>query len=83
MLDQLQIQLTPAMLVLVPVIGAVVQLLKAIPFVAQNSKWLPYVSIGVALGLGFLTKLPEPIISSVILGLAASGSYDLVKSSTK
>jgi hypothetical protein len=77
------IQLTPAALALVPIVAAILQVLKRIEVIAKLSQWLPFVSMGIALGLGYLTNIPDPIVPSILIGLLASGSYDAVKSISK
>jgi len=84
-MENLTVALTPAMLALVPVVAAILQVLKQVELMQKMKQWLPFCSIGIALGLGYLTKMPEPILPSVLIGLVASGGYDLLKlgSSTK
>lgn len=82
-METLTINLTPQMLALVPLVAAVLQILKRLAFMDKFTEWLPFISIGVAMGLGFLTKMPDPILPSVIIGLVASGGYDLLKAPGK
>lgn len=82
-MDELTLQLTPAMLALVPIVGAIVQLLKRVKVVEKNIKLLPFVSILVALGIAYAMKLEEPVVASVVIGLVASGGYDLVTGAVK
>jgi len=78
--NQFTVTLTPSMMALVPVVGAIVQILKRIEAIQKVSEWLPFFSVGIALGLGYLTNLDNPVMSSVVIGLVASGGYDLLKS---
>lgn len=73
------VTLTPAMLALVPVVAAILQLAKRFEPLQKLKSYLPFISIGIALGLGSLANMPNLIISSVIIGLVASGGYDLLK----
>lgn len=83
MTEDLTIQLTPAMMALVPVVALVLQVIKKVPALEQLKDWMPFVSIGVALGLGYLTKMPDPVMPSILIGIAASGTYSLAKSTVK
>ena len=78
-MENLTIELTPAMLALVPVVAAILQVLKRVEAIQKVKAWLPFAAIGVALALGYLTKMPDPIIPSIIIGLVSSGGYDLLK----
>ena len=82
-MEELTITLTPAMITLVPIVGAILQVLKRIEAIQKIKEWMPFLSVGIALGLGFLTKMPDPILPSVIIGLVASGGYDLLKAPSK
>ncbi len=78
-MDELVIQLTPQMLLLIPIVAAIVQVVKQLKAIEKYTKWLPFVAIGVAYGLAMATNVADPILPSVIIGLAASGGYDAVK----
>ena len=80
-METLSVKLTPEMLALVPAVAVLLQVLKKIPILDKIKSWFPFVSIGIALGLSYATSLPDPILSSIIIGLTASGAYDLVKGS--
>jgi len=80
--EQFTITLTPAMVALVPVVGAIVQVLKRLEIIQKVKEWLPFFSVGIALALGYLTKMEDPVLPSVIIGLVASGGYDLLKAPT-
>jgi len=82
-MEEYTIQLTPAMLTLVPVVAALLQFAKRLEAVQKIKEWLPMVSIGIALGLAYLTKMPDPIMGAVVIGLVASGGYDLLKAPTR
>ncbi len=78
-MEDFSITLTPAMLALVPVVAALLQFAKRLDFVQEMKQWLPLISIGIALGIGYATKMPNPIMNSIVIGLVASGGYDLLK----
>ena len=82
-MDQLNVTLTPAMLAMVPIIATILQLLKRIEPLGNLKQWFPILSVGLSLGLGYVTNMPNPIVSSIIIGLVASGGYDVLKSPTK
>ena len=78
--DTLTISLTPAMLALVPVVATILQVLKKVEVVQKFKEWLPFASIGLSLALCYLTKMPNPMLPSIVIGLVASGGYDLLRS---
>lgn len=90
-MQNLNVELTPAMLVLVPVVAALIQVLKEFLTIKQiptefsiaMKKLLPYASIAIAFGIMYYQKVPEPLIPAVMIGLTASGGYDLLKQKKK
>jgi len=90
-MENLNIELTPAMLVLVPVVAALIQVLKEFLTIKQIpvdvgiliKKLLPYISVGIAFGLLYYQKVPEPLLPAIIIGLTAAGGYDLLKQKKK
>lgn len=82
-MENLTITLTPQMLYLVPIVGAILQVIKGLGVYEKIKKWTPFLAIGISLALGFLTKMNDPILPSIIIGLIASGGYDLLKAPTK
>ena len=78
-MEDYTITITPAMAALVPVVAAILQVLKRMEAVHKMTEWLPFFSVGIALGLSYLTRVPDPVLSSVVIGLVASGGYDLLK----
>jgi len=80
-MNELQITLTPEMMALVPLVAAILQVIKRVSWFQDDKvkAWLPFVSVGVSLGLAYLTKMEDPILPSIIIGLVASGGYDLLK----
>ena len=82
-MNEITVQLTPEMLALVPVVAAIIQLIKRFDFVEKIKSYLPLISIGLGVGLSFATQMPDPVIPGLIIGLAASGGYDLLKAPIK
>jgi len=74
---------------LIPVIvGAAIQFFKAMPYIGKfiegkEKDLLPVLAMAIGVGLAFATKLPNPIVMGVILGLTSAGGYDLLKSKVK
>ena len=65
---------------LVALVAAMLQMLKAIPLVDKFKPWLPVASVGLGVLMAFWTKIPEPIVPGIMVGLAASGGYSFMKS---
>lgn len=81
-MEQLNIELTPAMLVLIPVVAAIIQQIKKIPQLKIYRNLLPLVSLAFGIGLCFLQKLPNPIMAGILIGLSASGAFDVLRNKT-
>ena len=82
-MDELTFELSPKMLMLVPVVAAIIQQIKAIKIIEPVKEWLPLAALGISLGLCYALKIPNPILPAIMIGLAASGGYDLVKGKKK
>ena len=83
-MEDFTLTLTPAMMAIVPVVAILTQFTKRLEFINKNKAWLPFLSIAIALGVGYATSIPDPIPASILIGLVSSGSYDAVKAiSTK
>jgi hypothetical protein len=86
-MENLNIQLSPAMLALVPVVAAIIQVLKkflAIKHIPNKitifiKELLPFASILIAFGLLNYQKVSEPLLPAIIIGLTACGGFDLLK----
>lgn len=70
------INLTPE--VSVVLIGAIVQIIKQIPFFADKKEWLPLISLGIGVGLAYAASMGNPIVAGIMLGLMAIGGYETV-----
>jgi len=79
-MDNLSIELTPGMLALVPIVGALLQMLKKISYVERFKEWLPLVSMLISFGFLYYQNISDPLLPAVIIGLTACGGFDLMKS---
>ena len=82
-MEQLNMELTPAMLALAAVVGAVIQILKNVEPVKKYSQWLPVMSMALGVGAAHLQKIENPIMAGVLIGLVACGAYDVLKNKSK
>lgn len=80
--ESLSFEVTPSMLILVPLVAALIQVIKRLPIIAKISDWLPLVSVAIATGLAMVNKMPNPIMAGVVIGLTAVGGYELIKKPT-
>jgi hypothetical protein len=78
-MEQLNIELTPAMLVLVPVVAAIIQMAKKLPIVSKYTEYLPIASLLLGVGGAYLQEIPNPILAGVMIGLTACGAFDVLK----
>ena len=78
-MENLSVEMTPAMLILVPVVAAIIQMVKNVPQVAKYREFLPLASLALGVGAAYLQNIPNPIVAGVIIGLTAAGSYDVLK----
>ena len=88
----IKVELTPGMLLLIPVVAALVQVLKdkilAIKYIPVGisdaiKSVLPYVSVGIAFGLLCYAGVEKPLLEYIMIGLSASGGYSAVKGTVK
>lgn len=83
-MEDFVVQVTPAMAVLVVIVGSILQVAKRIPALAKLKQWFPFFAVGVAYALTYYSGgIDNPVMASVIIGLVASGGYDLIKAPTK
>ncbi|GAH16729.1 unnamed protein product [marine sediment metagenome] len=82
-MENLNIELTPAMLALVPVVAAILQMIKRLPLPNQIKEFLPGFSMLIAFGLLYYQGVPEPLLAAVMIGLTAAGGYDFFKQKKK
>ncbi len=74
-----EIQLAPEMLMLVPLVAALLEVMKRIPLVAQIKEWMPFLAIGASLGVIYAQTAELQFMPAVVMGLMASGAYSGVK----
>ena len=77
--EQLNIQLPESMPILVAIVAAVIQLVKGLPVVEKVKPYLPIASIGFGIGIAYYQQIESWPIIGVIVGLTASGAYDVLK----
>lgn len=82
MSEQFTVEITPQMAVLIPIVVAILQVLKTMTWYEKAKQWTPFVAIAVASALAYLTKVPDPILPSIIIALIACGGYDALKAKT-
>jgi len=82
-MEQLEVLLTPELLAMVPLVAFVLQMIKKLPVVAGYMEYAPLVSIGLGVASAYMMNVESPIIPGVIIGLLASGSYDVLKGQVK
>jgi len=83
----LNVELSSAMLALVPVVAAIMQALKRVIAIQQIpqgvgffvKELLPFISMIIAFLLLRYQAVPEPLLPAIIIGLTACGGYDLLK----
>jgi hypothetical protein len=78
-MESLNTELTPAILALVPVIAGVIQVLKRAKGAEALKPWLSIIALALGVGLCYATKVPEPILPGIIVGLMSSGAYSVLK----
>ena len=71
--------LDPEILMLVPLVTAILQVIKKIPQAKAILPFLPFVSMAVSLGLLYAQSNHLQVIPAITLGLMASGLYSGVK----
>lgn len=79
----METQLTPEMIILIPVVAGIIQVLKKIPRIQPYKEFLPLVAI--ALGVLLVWSVPYLgfLKDGAIVGLGACGGYALLKSKPK
>jgi hypothetical protein len=73
------VTLTPQMLVVVPVIGGLVQMVKQVPFIRKQAAWLPLVTVLLGVAVAFGLRFDDPVMAGLLMGLASGGGYDLLR----
>ena len=78
-METLTVNLSAELLALVPVVAAILQAAKRLAVVQKYAAALPFVSILLSVGLTFAIKADSHILPGIIIGLVASGGYDLLR----
>jgi len=73
------IQLAPEMLMLVPIVAAILEVLKKIPLIEGIKEWMPFLSILLSVGVIYAQTGESQIMPAIVMGLMASGAYSSVK----
>jgi len=81
-MEEFMINIDAQTMMLVAAVGAILQVAKGIPALEKLKQWFPFIAIGVAYVLSRALGVEDPIMPSIVTGLLASGSYDLLKSPT-
>lgn len=79
----METQLTPQMILLIPIVGAVIQLLKKIPQIQPYKEFLPIVAIVLGVLLVWAAPYLGFLKDGIIVGLGACGGYAMLKSKPK
>ena len=74
-----EIQLAPEMLMLVPVVAALLEVLKKIPLIAGIKEWMPFLAMLMGLGVIYAQTGEAQVMPAIVMGLMASGAYSSVK----
>lgn len=79
------IELTPAMLGLVPVVAYFLQMFKGLPtpISSKLDPFMPIVSMLVGIGLSYLMSIDNPVLAGILIGMASSTGYDQFKKTAK
>lgn len=83
MTDLITEEMMQKLLYLVPIVAFIIEELKQIPAVKKWGSWLRVLSMAVSFGLLWAVERPADltaiVLPAVILSIAASGGYDLLK----
>jgi len=77
------IELTPLMLLLIPLVAAILQAVKQVPFIVNRSWLIPFIGMPIGVGLCFVFKDPLPWGDGILIGLSAVGLYEAGKGGIK
>ena len=78
-LNSLTSTLPPSALVLIPMVAALIQMLKWVPLIQKFKDYLPFASLGLGIILAHTSHMANPVMVGIIVGLAAIGSYETIK----
>ncbi len=80
-MDNMTVTITPAMMALIPLIAAILQVAKRIKLFGNIKEYFPFISIGLTYAIIWVSGGIEgnAVIAALIIGLVASGAYDMVR----
>lgn len=77
------IELTPAMLAIIPVIAYFINVLKGIiepyKWYDRAKRFLPVIAILFGVGLSYLFQIDNPTVSGILTGIVSVGGYEILK----
>lgn len=76
----MEIQLTPEMLALVPVVAGIIQMLKKVKYVEPYKDLLPLMAIVISVALVYSVTYLAFLIPAIIVALMAVGGFEMLKS---
>lgn len=65
--------------VLIAIVAGVLQMSKRLPIYESIKGYLPVIGIAIGITLAYLQGIPSPILTGLIIGLSATGSYEAIK----
>jgi len=77
------ITLTPAMAIMVPILGFFLEALKRLPYIEKIKPFIPFISVGLGILLCYIWGTANPLIAGILVGIAASAGYDQTKGIVK
>jgi len=78
-MENLNLELTPAMLAMVPIVAATIQMLKRIPAIEKLKEWIPLLSVAMSCGFMYYQGAQNFLLAGTIIGLTACGGFDALK----
>jgi len=78
-MENLSFNFTPDLFPLIFCVAALIQFVKKIPLLSRYSDWLPLLSCLLGIGVAYLQHIGNPLVSGIVIGVIASGSYELLK----
>ena len=82
----MEFELTPEALVLIPIVAAILQVVKSIATIDKLKPWFPFIGVAVAYVLALLSGVGpynDAVMPAIVIGLSAAGAYDAVKAPSK
>jgi hypothetical protein len=73
------IELTPTMMMLIPAVALILQKLKELPYYAYIKGFGGVLSLVIGIVLAYATSTPDPILNGIVIGVAATGGYEVLK----